>query len=119
MTSAPWAEPELIVPRPAADARRPARRPPAAGRVVAVPAAPRARTTAPGADWGEIEVPGCWTMQDTWDRPHYTNVQMPFPDRPPEVPEENPTGVYERAFEVPAAGPAGGSSSTSAPRRAC
>ena len=41
-------------------------------------------------------------MQDTWDRPIYTNVQMPFPDRPPETPEENPTGVYERSFEVPA-----------------
>ena len=23
----------------------------------------------------------CWTMQGTWDRPQYTNVQMPFPDR--------------------------------------
>jgi hypothetical protein len=26
----------------------------------------------------DIEVPGCWTMQDTFDKPHYTNVQMPF-----------------------------------------
>ena len=58
---------------------------------------------APGADWDEIRVPGAWTMQDTWDRPHYTNVRMPFPNRPPEVPAENPTGVYERAVEVPAA----------------
>ncbi len=57
---------------------------------------------APGEAWGEADVPGCWTMQDTWDRPIYTNVQMPFPDRPPETPEENPTGVYERSFEVPA-----------------
>lgn len=57
----------------------------------------------PGADWGEAQVPGCWTMQDTWDKPHYTNVQMPFPFRPPVVPEENPTGVYERTFAVPAA----------------
>jgi beta-galactosidase len=55
----------------------------------------------PAADWGSIEVPGAWTMQDTWDRPHYTNVRMPFPNRPPEVPAENPTGVYERAFTVP------------------
>ncbi|HEU4571845.1 MAG TPA: glycoside hydrolase family 2 TIM barrel-domain containing protein [Candidatus Limnocylindrales bacterium] len=56
----------------------------------------------PGSDWGEIRVPGAWTMQGTWDRPHYTNVRMPFPNRPPEVPAENPTGVYERTFEVPA-----------------
>jgi len=53
------------------------------------------------ADWRPIAVPGCWTMQDTWDKPHYTNVQMPFPNRPPDVPQENPTGVYEREFEVP------------------
>jgi beta-galactosidase len=42
-------------------------------------------------------------MQDTWDKPHYTNVQMPFAQRPPATPEENPTGVYERSFELPAA----------------
>ena len=35
-------------------------------------------------------------MQDTGDRPQYTNVVMPFPDRPPRVPEANPTGLYER-----------------------
>ncbi|HEY7735447.1 MAG TPA: glycoside hydrolase family 2 TIM barrel-domain containing protein [Candidatus Limnocylindrales bacterium] len=56
----------------------------------------------PTADWREIEVPGCWTMQDTWDRPQYTNVQMPFPGLPPDVPEDNPTGIYEREFDVPA-----------------
>ena len=32
----------------------------------------------PGRKWRDIEVPGCWTMQDTFDKPHYTNVQMPF-----------------------------------------
>jgi beta-galactosidase len=51
--------------------------------------------------WEEADVPGCWTMQGTWDRPHYTNVQMPFPGLPPEPPADNPTGVYERTFEVP------------------
>ena len=56
----------------------------------------------PGRKWRDIEVPGCWTMQDTFDKPHYTNVQMPFPGRPPEIPEANPTGVYERTFKVPA-----------------
>jgi beta-galactosidase len=42
-------------------------------------------------------------MQETWDRPHYTNVQMPFPERPPEVPAANPTGVYERSVIIPGA----------------
>lgn len=53
--------------------------------------------------WAEATVPGCWTMQDTWDRPIYTNIQMPFPGLPGEPPEENPTGVYERTFELPEA----------------
>ncbi|TVR59372.1 MAG: DUF4981 domain-containing protein [Spirochaetaceae bacterium] len=50
--------------------------------------------------WDTISVPGNWTMQG-FDRPHYTNVIMPFPDKPPVVPEENPTGVYRRTFTVP------------------
>ena len=55
-----------------------------------------------GADWRDIAVPGCWTMQDTADLPQYTNVQMPFAGEPPHVPEANPTGVYERDVEIPA-----------------
>ncbi len=51
-----------------------------------------------------ITVPGNWTMQG-WDRPVYTNVQMPFSELPPKVPGQNPTGVYHREFvpssEVP------------------
>ena len=63
---------------------------------------PDAATAADG--WRDIEVPGCWTRQDTFDLPHYTNVQMPFPGQPPdEIPELNPTGVYERTVEIPAA----------------
>jgi beta-galactosidase len=58
-------------------------------------------TDEPADAWGEAEVPGCWTMQDSWDRPIYTNVQMPFPGLPPAVPVENPTGIYERTFELP------------------
>ncbi len=55
------------------------------------------------AVWGEADVPSLWTMSGTWDLPHYTNVQMPFGGLPPEIPERNPTGVYECDFEVPAA----------------
>ena len=100
--SRPWAEPELV-----ARGRLPMHAVPHADRLVLdgrwsfqllrAPEAPLADT------WGEADVPGCWTMQDTWDVPHYTNVRMPFPHRPPEVPAENPTGVYERTFEVPSA----------------
>lgn len=53
-------------------------------------------------EWSEIAVPGNWQMQGTWDRPHYTNVVMPFKNVPPDVPKENPTGVYRRVFQLPA-----------------
>ena len=46
-----------------------------------------------GDAWRDIEVPGCWTMQDTWDQPVYTTGQMPFPGLPPAGPDEIPTGV--------------------------
>ncbi len=55
-----------------------------------------------------IPVPSCWTMQDfddvngVHDRPHYTNVQMPFPDLPPNPPQANPAGVYEQDVDLPA-----------------
>jgi beta-galactosidase len=50
--------------------------------------------------FGPIEVPGLWTMQG-FAAPQYTNVKMPFDERPPHVPEANPTGVYRRRFAVP------------------
>ena len=57
--------------------------------------------------WSKIEVPGLWTMQPHsqifFDKPIYTNVQMPFEEQPPNVPENNPTGIYERDFEIPSA----------------
>jgi beta-galactosidase len=59
------------------------------------------------AGWTEVDVPSCWTMSGSddpsrafFDLPHYTNVQMPFPGGPLELPAVNPTGVYERWFEV-------------------
>jgi len=52
-------------------------------------------------DWSRIKVPGNWTMQG-FGKPHYTNIVMPFPQPPPHVPDENPTGIYQRRFVVPA-----------------
>ena len=57
----------------------------------------------PSDAWSQTDVPGCWTMQGFGDLPQYTNVLMPFPGNPPDVPEHNPTGVYERTFELPEA----------------
>ena len=57
-------------------------------------------TEGAAADWTPIQVPGNWEMQGH-DRPHYTNVQMPFPEMPPQVPAKNPTGVYKRTFTLP------------------
>jgi beta-galactosidase len=55
--------------------------------------------------WTSIPVPGLWTMQPTsdifFDKPIYTNTQMPWDHVAPDVPAENPTGIYERDFEVP------------------
>ena len=57
----------------------------------------------PGDHWRDITIPGAWTlpMQGTDDAPHYTNVQMPYPELPPYVPGLNPTGIHERTFELP------------------
>ena len=48
----------------------------------------------------KIEVPGTWMLQG-YDKPIYTNVKMPFPALPPFVPQENPTGLYSREFDIP------------------
>ena len=61
---------------------------------------PRADEEPAGA-WDEITVPGVWTMQGFPDLPQYTNVQMPWDERPPHPPERNPTGVFRRTFELP------------------
>ncbi|MDR1046327.1 MAG: DUF4981 domain-containing protein [Treponema sp.] len=52
--------------------------------------------------WSSIAVPGTWTLQG-FDKPHYTNVQMPFQAVPPKAPRDNPTGLYRRTFTVPRA----------------
>ena len=60
----------------------------------------------PSKRWQSITVPGLWTMidgeQPFGDKPIYTNTQMPFDQLPPSVPRDNPTGVYEREFTLPA-----------------
>jgi len=54
--------------------------------------------------WRKINVPGVWTRQGTGDYPHYTNMVMPWACQyPPDVPEQNPTGLYRRQFTPPAA----------------
>jgi beta-galactosidase len=53
------------------------------------------------AGWAALPVPSNWTMHG-YDKPHYTNVQMPFDLAPPNVPDDNPTGLYRRTFTLPA-----------------
>ena len=49
--------------------------------------------TIEGGHSSSIQAPGNWTMQG-FGHPHYTNIVMPFPNLPTDVPGENPTGVY-------------------------
>jgi beta-galactosidase/beta-glucuronidase len=55
--------------------------------------------------WGTIAVPGNWQMDPAnhgLDKPHYTNVNYPYPVDPPFVPTDNPVGCYRRAIDIPA-----------------
>jgi len=56
---------------------------------------------APQEGWAKLPVPSNWTMH-SFDRPHYTNIHMPFPHEPPRVPDDNPTGLYRTRFELAA-----------------
>ena len=49
--------------------------------------------------WTKLNVPGHWQLQGH-GKPHYTNVQYPFPVDPPYVPTDNPTGYYKKNFLV-------------------
>ncbi len=53
-----------------------------------------------------IPVPSCWQMflGRGYDVPRYTNIRYPFPVDPPNVPEENPCGLYCRKFNVKKSG---------------
>ncbi len=67
----------------------------------AVPKSAVAPEVSATKSWSTVEVPGNWTVQGFADLPHYTNVQMPWPLRPPQVPDQNTTGVYRRSFRLP------------------
>lgn len=70
------------------------------------PAATPAGFEEPGfaaPSWPKLRVPGTWTLQG-FDKPHYTNVIMPFGNVPPSAPSaHNPTGLYRRSFDLPEA----------------
>ncbi|NLA35065.1 MAG: DUF4981 domain-containing protein [Actinobacteria bacterium] len=76
----------------------------AASGALVGPAAARAALARSG--WDDVIVPLSWMLQNGDDErgghPIYTNVVMPFEQDPPEVPAQNPTGVYTRSFRLPA-----------------
>src|SRR4051794_28256436 len=49
--------------------------------------------------WDILQVPSNWQING-YGKPHYTNVQYPFPVDPPFIPSDNPTGSYLRDFHV-------------------
>ena len=51
--------------------------------------------------WDTLAVPAHWPLHGHGN-PWYTNVVYPFPVDPPHPPEENPTGDYRVAFDLPA-----------------
>lgn len=58
----------------------------------------------PTANWHDIQVPGNWEVQG-FGTAIYTNHGYEFQPRnpqPPQLPEQNPVGVYRRNFTVPA-----------------
>lgn len=57
----------------------------------------------PGYDvtaWDRIEVPSCWETVG-YGYAIYTNIIYPYPNTPPYIRRDNPTGCYVRSFEVP------------------
>src|SRR5690625_3555378 len=52
------------------------------------------------ARWSDTQVPSLWTMSHDSDKPNYTTVPMPFDEVPPEVPADNPMGVYRRRVTI-------------------
>ncbi len=50
--------------------------------------------------FGRIKVPMSWQFDlgKGYDTPDYINKRYPFPVEPPNIPDDNPVGVYEREF---------------------
>ncbi len=56
------------------------------------------------APWRSVPVPGDWAtygLAGPEAVPIYTNVVTPFASDPPDVPDDNPTGLYRRTFRIP------------------
>jgi len=52
--------------------------------------------------WDSIRVPSNWQMEG-FGYPIFRNIGLPFPNEPPDVPDDfNPVGCYYRTFELPA-----------------
>jgi len=49
--------------------------------------------------WNNLIVPSNWQMYG-YEKPHYTNVNYPYPCDPPFVPNDNPAGLYIRDFQI-------------------
>ncbi|MFC5468515.1 glycoside hydrolase family 2 TIM barrel-domain containing protein [Cohnella suwonensis] len=56
-------------------------------------------TSADVSAWDDLIVPSCW-QTNGYDQLHYTNIDYPFPNDPPFVPNDNPAGLYVREFHV-------------------
>ncbi|TVX98688.1 glycoside hydrolase family 2 TIM barrel-domain containing protein [Cohnella terricola] len=56
-------------------------------------------TTADVGSWDDLIVPSCWQVNG-YDQLQYTNINYPFPNDPPFVPDQNPAGLYVREFNV-------------------
>ena len=50
----------------------------------------------------KLDVPKNWQMERDrgYDIPQYTNVKYPYPIDPPNVPTENPAGLYRRFVTI-------------------
>ncbi len=56
----------------------------------------------PSEGYDKLDVPMNWQMAlgRGYDVPQYTNIRYPFPIDPPNVPAENPCGLYRRTFTL-------------------